>query len=79
MPDDIFDFHDSVIDQHPGDEAEREQRHGVEREAQKVQEPESRNSGQRNGNRGNDRRTPIAQEQEHNDDGEQCAFNHRRH
>ncbi len=36
VPDDVFDFHNSVIHQNPGHKAKREQRHGVEREAQQV-------------------------------------------
>ena len=76
MSHDIFDLNDCVIDQHTCDQAKRKQRHGVQREPQKVEEPESWNGGQRNGNRRNNRRTPVAQEQEYHNDRKQCALNH---
>ena len=79
MPDDVFNFHNGVINQHAGHKTERQQRHGVERETQKVQKPKGRNGGQGNGNRRNNCGAPIAQEQEHDDDGKQRAFDHRGH
>ena len=79
MPDDIFNFHNGVIDQDPGYKTKRQQRHGVQREAHQVQKPESWNGRQWDSNRRYNRRTPIAQEQENHNDGKKCALNHRCH
>ncbi len=36
VPDDILDLDDRIVDQHPRDQAQREQRHLVQREAEQV-------------------------------------------
>ncbi len=79
MPDDIFDFHNGVIDQHTCNQSQGEQGHCVEREAKQIEEPEGWNCRKRNGDCRNDCCAPVAQEQEHHDDGKQCALNHSSH
>ena len=79
MSDDILDLDDRVVDQYPGDKAERQQRQAVERKAHQIHEPEGRNGRQRDRHRADHRGAPVAQEQEDDDDGEHRAFDHRGH
>ena len=79
VPHDILDFNDRIVDQHPRDQPERQQRQLVESEAHQVHEPERRDCRQRNGDGGNHRGAPIAQEEEHHDHRQHGAFDHRRH
>ena len=69
VADDVLDLDDRVVDQNAGDERDREQAHEVEREADRVHRPEGRNDRQRQRNCGDQRGAPVAQEDEHDDDG----------
>ncbi len=79
MAHDVLDLHDRIVDQHPRDQPQREQRHGVEREAHQVHEIEGRDGRQRDCQRRDDRCAPVPQEQEHHDHGQDRAFHHGRH
>ena len=74
---DIFDLDDRIVDQHAGNEAKREQGHHVEREAHEVHEQEGRYRRQRDGKRRDQRRAPVAQEKEDDDDRKDRALDHR--
>ena len=74
---DILDLDDRVIDQHARHQAEREQRHLVEVEPHQLHEPEGRDRRQRDGERGDDGRPPIAQEQEDDEHRQHGALDHR--
>ena len=79
VPNDVLDLDDRIIDQHAGNQRQRQQRKLVQVEAQQIHEPEGRDRGQRDGDRGNRGCTPVAQEEEHHDDCEDRAFDHRGH
>ena len=77
MAHDVLDLHDRVIHQHARHQTERQQRQEIEVEPQKIHEPEGGDGGQRDGQRGNQRGPPVAQEQEHHDHGQHGPFDHR--
>src|SRR5690606_14613626 len=77
VSDDVLDLDDRVVDQHAGDEAQREQRHFVQGKPEQVHEPERRDRRQRDRQRRDQRRAPVAQEQEHDDDREDRTFDER--
>ena len=77
MTDDIFNLDDRVIDKNTRDKAECEQRQKVEREAHQIHEPEGGYRRQGNSHSGNQRCTPVAQEQPHNQNGKNRPFDHR--
>jgi hypothetical protein len=74
VPDDILDLDDRVVDQHAGHQAQREQGHPVQGEAHHLHEPEGRDRRERDGDRRDQRRPPVAQEQEDDEDRERRAL-----
>src|SRR3546814_9382501 len=74
---DVRDLDNRVVDPHPRHEAQGEQCHLVEVEPHHLDEPEAGNRRERNRERRNEGRAPIAQEQEHDDDREERALDHR--
>ena len=78
VSDDVLDLHDRIVDQHARHEAERQQRELVQGETEEVHDPEGRNGRQRDGQRGNEGRAPVTQEEEHHDNRQDRAFDHRR-
>ena len=76
---DVLDLDDGVVDEDAGDDGDGEQGDEVEREAGSAHGPECRDDRQRQGDGGNDRRAQVAQEQEHDEDGEHGAFDQRLH
>ena len=79
MADDVLDLDDRVVDQNAGHERNGEEAHEVEREADRVHRPEGGDNGQRQRNRGDERGAHVAQEDEHDDDGESRALDQRLH
>ena len=79
VADDILDLDDRVVDQHAGDQAQREQAEAVQREAHHVHEPEGRDRRERDCERRNEGGPPVAKEQEDDEDGEHRALDHRLH
>ena len=77
VPHDILDLDDRVVDQHAGDQAQGQERHAIERKAKQIEEPEGGYRRQRDRQRGNDRRAPVAQEHEHHDHRQERALDHR--
>ena len=75
---DVLDLDDRVIDQHPRNQAQRQQRERVEGKAHQVHEPEGRDRRERDSEGGDYRGTPVAQEEEHHDHGQNRAFDHGR-
>src|SRR5262249_11353740 len=71
---DVLDLDDGVIHQYAGDDGDGQQTDEVQREAGRVDGPEGGDDRQRQGDGGNQRRAPVAQEQEHYDDGEDGAL-----
>src|SRR4029079_3865461 len=71
---DVFDLDDSIVDQDTRRQRDGEEADEVEREAEQVHHPECREDRQRQRDRGDDGGADIAQEQQHDDDGENCAF-----
>ena len=76
---DVLDLDDGVVDQNAGDERDREQAHEVERKAERIHRPESRDDRQWKRERGDDGRPDVPQEDEHDDDGERRALDQRLH
>ncbi len=74
VADDIFDFDDRVIDEDTGGERDREKAHEVQGKAEDAHHPKRRNDRQWQSDRGDGRRTKVAQEQEDDDHGERRAF-----
>ncbi|MND83358.1 hypothetical protein D3C80_752170 [compost metagenome] len=68
MSDDVFDLDDRIIDQDAGHQRDGEQAEDVERKAEYVDGKECRDDRQRQCDSRNQRRAPIAQEEEHDDD-----------
>jgi hypothetical protein len=77
VPRDVLHFDDGIVDQDPGDERQREQRHLIEGEAEPLHEGEGGQRRERNRQGGDDRGTPVAQEQHDDHDREQGAFDQR--
>ncbi len=78
VPDDVFDLDDGVVDENARRQRDGEEADEVQREAEQVHRPERREDRQRQRDRGNDGGAQVAQEQEHDDDGEDGAFEQRR-
>ena len=76
---DVLDLDDGVVDQDAGDDGDGEQADEIEREARRVERPEGRNDGERQGDGGDERGAPVAQEDENDDDGQDGALDHRLH
>ena len=71
----IFDDDNSVIDHQAGRESNPKKRQRIDGEMKRVDKSESPNQRYRNGDRRNDGRTPIQQEEEdHNDDNDYRFF-----
>ncbi|MCY1296769.1 hypothetical protein D9M70_461780 [compost metagenome] len=71
---DILDLDDRVVDENADDERQRQQADAVEREAEQVHHREGRQDGERHGKCRNQRRSPVAQEGEDNDDRQDRTF-----
>ncbi|MCY1171287.1 hypothetical protein D9M73_113920 [compost metagenome] len=76
---DVLNLHDRIVDQHARDQAQRHQRHVVEREAHQLHDPKGWDRGQGNGERGDDGRAPIAQEDQHDHHRQRGPLDHRFH
>ncbi len=74
VADDVLDLDDGVVDQNTGRQRDGEEADEVQREAQNVHRPERREDRQRQRDRGDDGRPDVAQEQQHDDDGENGAL-----
>ena len=75
---DVLDLDDGVVDQNTGRQRDGEKADEVQREAENVHRPERREDRQRQRDRGDDGGADVAQEQQHDDDGENRAFEQRR-
>ena len=71
---DVLDLDDGVVDENAGGQRDGEEADEVERESQNVHRPERREDRQRQRDRGDDGGPDVAQEQQHDDDGENGAF-----
>ena len=74
VADDILDLDDGVVDQNARRQRDREEGDEVQREAEHVHRPERREDRQRQRDRGDDGGADVAQEQQHDDDGEDRAL-----
>ena len=74
VADDVLDLDDGVVDQNAGRQRDGEEADEVEREAEQVHRPERREDRQRQRDRGDDGGADVAQEQQHDDDGEDRAL-----
>ena len=74
---DVLDLDDRIVDQHAGDQRQRQQRHLVERETEPVHEREGRDRRQRNRHGGDAGRAPVAQEHEYDGHGKDGALDQR--
>ncbi|MHC2689003.1 NTP pyrophosphatase (non-canonical NTP hydrolase) [Bradyrhizobium liaoningense] len=74
VPDDVLDLDDGIVDENAGRQRDGEKADEVQREAEQVHRPERREDRQRQRDRGDDGRAQVAQEQQHDDDGEDGAF-----
>ena len=79
MPHDVFDLDDGVIDEDSGAEGDRQQGHHVQREAEQLHDPEGWKDRQRQGDRRDDGRPPIAQKEKNHDHCEDGALVQRMH
>ena len=79
VPHDVLDLDDRVVDQDADDERQREQRQDVQRVAEHPDRPERRDDRQRQRDGGDGRGAPVAQEQPHDDDREDRAFDQHLH
>ena len=77
MAHDIFPHHDRVIDQDADRQRQGQQGQEIQREAKRIQGNERREHRNRQSQPGDDGRAPGMQEQEHDQDGQQCAFQNR--
>ncbi len=71
---DVLDLDDGVVDQNARRQRDGEEADEVQRESEHVHRPERREDRQRQRDRGDDGGPDIAQEQQHDDDGEDGAF-----
>ena len=71
---DVLDLDDGVVDQDAGRQRDGEEADQVERESEHVHRPERREDRQRQRDRDDDGGADVAQEQQHDDDGEDGAF-----
>ena len=65
VADNVLDLDDGVIDQNADGQRQRQQGHDVQRLAGQVHDPEGRNQRHGHGHRRDQRRPPVAQENEH--------------
>ena len=70
---DVLAHDDRVVDQDADDERQRHQRHHVDGEADRPHEEERRDHGRRQRERGDQRRAPVAHEDEDDEHGHQAA------
>ena len=81
VADDVLDLDDRVVDQHAGDQAHGHRRHEVERDPEHAHEPEGGDRRQRDGQRGDQRRADVAEEEEDDENRQDRALDqpfHRR-
>ena len=71
---DVLDLDDGVVDQNTGRKRDGEKADEVQRESENVHRPECRENRQRQRDRGDDGGADVAQEQQHDDDGENGAL-----
>ncbi len=71
---DVLDLDDGVVDEDTGRQRDGEEADEVQRKSKDVHRPECREDRQRQRDRGDDGGADIAQEQEHDDDGENGAL-----
>ena len=74
MAHDVLDLDNGVVDQDAGRQRDGEEADQVERESEQIHRPECREDRQRQRDRGDDGGANIAQEQQHDDDGEDGAL-----
>ena len=74
---DVLDFHNRIVDKDAGGKRDGQKADKVEREAQKVHDPEGWHGRQGQGHGGDQRGAPVAQEGEHHKHGEDRAFDQR--
>jgi hypothetical protein len=70
---DVFEDNDGVVDDNAHGEGQPQQRHRVQREVHRPQQREGGHDRGRDGERGDQHRAPVADEQPHDDGGEQAA------
>ena len=73
MPVDPFHHHDRVVDHQADGDRQPAHRHDVDGLAQPAHDQERRHDGEREGDRGDEGETPVAQEHEQDDHREQAA------
>ena len=66
---DVFDFHRGVVHQDADGERQSSQRHDVDGLADRSQQDDRNKNRERDGNGNDDRRTPIAEEDQNHDGG----------
>ena len=71
---DVLDLDNGVVDQDAGRQRDGEEADEVQRKSEQVHRPECREDRQRQRDRGDDGGANVAQEQQHDDDGENRAF-----
>ncbi len=76
---DVLDLDDCVVDENAGRERDAEQADEIERKSHRADGPERRDRRKRQRNRRNQRRANVAQEEEHDKDGEHRALDERFH
>ena len=74
---DVLDLDDRIVDENADHEGEPQQGHHVQAEPEHVHEEEGRNQRDRHRDGGDQRRAPIAQEDEHDERSQQHAFEQR--
>src|SRR5258705_5744609 len=74
----VFNDDDGIIDHQSGGERNSEQREGVNRETENLDERERADQRNRNRDRRNHRRAPVEQEEEDDDDDDDYGFFRRR-
>ena len=73
VAEDVFQYHNRIVDNDPGCKRKRKHRHVVQCEAERFHERESADDRCRDRDRRNDRASEIAHEEKHDDAGEQSA------
>ena len=79
VPLDVLDHDDRVVHHEARGERDAEERQRVDREAEQLHERERADERHRNRDRRNQRRAPVLQEQEHDEDDEADRLEQRRH
>ena len=77
VPLDVLDDDDRIVDDEAGRERDAEQRQRVDREAEQLDERERADERDRNRDRRNQRRPPVLEEQEHDEDDQADRFEQR--